>query len=277
MGRDVMAVFKLFVFSLLLGLFFLLQTPTFLCLRWHWAPFKVRCYGNFVTWIFSKIILFVFNINVRITGATTQVDGRQTYLNVSNHLSYLDALIYFATFPSCFITSREVGETPFLGAICRFAGCLFVERRNRKHLRREMETLKLVLENGIDVTVFPEGTSSDARGVLPFKRPAFKAALMARKPVLPLALNYKKVDGVPFGLANRDKICWYGDMIFFPHFWSLLRCARIDAEICVSPPLPFNEGQDADVRTLAMLCHQRVSSSFQGLEPPIHQPDGVPL
>ena len=259
--RDAVAALKLLSFAFLILLFFLLQMPTLILLRCG-IKYRIRRYANAVTCLLSNITLFCFNIKVRITGARGQ---QTTYLNASNHLSYLDALIYFATFPSCFITSQEIAETPFLGAICKSAGCLFVERRNRKGLRREMEEVALALKNGIPVTVFPEATSTDARSVLPFKRPAFRAALMAQRPVLPLALNYRTIGGQPFGLANRDRICWYGDMAFFPHFWSLLRSERIEAEIHVSPPLPFTPGQTD--RELATQCHQRVASSFCPIAP----------
>src|SRR5262245_37813580 len=78
--------------------------------------------------------LFLLNVKVRRRGEHLPEGSA---LLVGNHLSYLDILLLCAETPTCFVTSNEIRDTPFLGLIVRMAGCLFVERRNRDNLHNE--------------------------------------------------------------------------------------------------------------------------------------------
>lgn len=49
------------------------------------------------------------------------------------------------------------------------------------------------------------------------------SAVDAEKLIVPVALKYMAVDGVPFSKANADAVCWYGDMTFADHFLGLLK------------------------------------------------------
>ena len=175
-------------------------------------------------------------------------------------MSYLDILVHGALLPSTFITSREMHGTLFLGHVCRLALCFFVDRKNRRRLVQEIRAVAALLESGVPVTLFPEAAAGDGAAVRAFKSPLFKACTAAATPVLPLTLNYRTLDSEPVGPGNRDRICWYGDMPFFPHVWRLLHHRRIEVDVVVSPPIA-----EADYRDLAEKAHEAVAGSFRSL------------
>lgn len=178
----------------------------------------------------SKLALKVLNVRVAYEGVRGEVNQK---LLVANHLSYLDVLILFAEYPSLFITSTEIRDTFLLGRICKLAGCFFVERRKQKHTpetkNTELESMKEKLSEGFSVFLFPEGTSSDGSGVLPFKGTFFQMAVDAEIDVQPLCLKYMG--------ENKDVAPWYGDMTFPDHLYGLCKQKEINAKVVSLPSL----------------------------------------
>lgn len=225
----------------------------------RWFPLAARRYANRVTSLGCRAFLRHWGIAVTLRHARRVVPGR-THLYAVNHLSYLDILVHGALFPSTFVTSREMHGTPFLGHICRFAQCFFVDRISRRQLTQEIRGVAALLESGVPVTLFPEGGASDGAGVQPFKSPLFKAGAVAKVPVLPLTLNYRALDAAPVGRGNRDDVCWYGGMAFFPHVWRLLHHRRIEVEVVVSPPVT-----GTDYRELSDKAREAIAGSYVSL------------
>ncbi len=182
----------------------------------------------------AKLALKLFNIKVKKISYMKEIDDN--YLLVSNHLSYLDIFVIASQFPACFVTSFEMKETPFLGQLCSIGGCLFVERRSKKGLSNEVKNLTKALDQNMNVVIFPEATSTNGEQLLKFRRPLFQAAVDAGKPILPLCLNYKRIDQNALNLENRDLVFWYGDQTFFPHFLNLLNVNQIEVEMSILDP-----------------------------------------
>lgn len=217
-------------------------------------------------WVFrSKVILVMSRYctwGLKLSGIQVKKYGITTDMKfmVSNHLSYLDILVLCSQFPTTFVTSVEIRETPFLGLITKLGGCLYVERRSRENLSTEIKELTLALNKNIPVTVFPEATSTNAEAVLRFKRPLFQASLDSKTPVSPICINYLKIDGELFDVNNRDSVCWYGDMGFIPHLWDLMGKKSVVVELRL-----LNEIEAAEPALLAEESHRRIQKSFIGL------------
>lgn len=226
------------------------QAPA-VCLA-RWFPRAAAGWANRVTSLCCRAFLRHWGIAVTLRNARRV--PRRTCLYAANHLSYLDVLVHASLFPSTFITSREMRQTPFLGHVCRLALCFFVDRENRRRLAQEIRAVAALLQDGVPVTLFPEGAAGDGAGVRPFRSPLFKACAVAGVPVLPLTLNYRTLDSAPLGPANRDVVCWYGGMAFWPHVWRLLHHRRIEVDVVVSPPLV-----EADYRALAEKAREAVA------------------
>ncbi len=223
------AVTKLAMFLFALSCYFIIASLLY--------PIRLLSYKVFLRLInktvsfYSKAALAFMGIRVNIQGV---VPKRGNYLVVSNHLSYLDILVISSFFPSSFVTSVEIKETPILGQICFLAGCIFVERRNKQNILSEKEGVAKTLAQIGSVTLFPEATSTNGEKILNFKRPFFKSAIDAKVAVLPMTLNYSSIDGGPVHKGNRDMVFWYGDMSFFPHLFKFLSLKNIVVSVSVS-------------------------------------------
>jgi lyso-ornithine lipid O-acyltransferase len=225
------------------------------------APMRMRRYLIWVVSVHCRYMRWLLNAKVKIVNEH-HLKREGNHLIVSNHLSYLDILILAGEVPTCFVTSLEMKETPFLGQICSLAGCLFVDRKNKRNIHQEIKELKEALESGLDVTIFPEATSTKGDEVLRFRRPLFEASIASGKPILPLTLNYLSVSGQPITAKNRDVVCWYDDMGFFDHFLELIKQSEVSVEIVVGEPIIPVVYQSME---LAIVSHQVVSSSFKSL------------
>ena len=188
---------------------------------------RSRIHSRFCAWG-----LKVLGVRVGMKNATRFFDAEKSArLMVGNHMSYLDILVLASLYPSNYVTSQEIRETPFLGMLCEAAGCLFVERRNKEQIHKEVGEITQALAHGLNVTIFPEATSTNGEEILRFRSPLYQAALDANAIIQPFCLNYKSIDGVAFSKANRDLVCWYGDMGFLSHLWELCRCGSVEAEV----------------------------------------------
>lgn len=108
-----------------------------------------------------------------------------------NHSSYVDGVVLLATLPRPvhFVAKRELASRPFVGRLLRALGVRFVERADyRTSLDDEAQ---LVQRAAADETLlfFPEGTFVRAAGLRPFRFGAFRAACLAGRSVVPVALS----------------------------------------------------------------------------------------
>ena len=221
----------------------------------NWA-YRKAIYPYIKFW--SKNALKLIGISVTTKGST--IKNAENFLVVSNHLSYLDIIIVTSQFPTNFVTSMEIKETPVLGFLTEVGGCLYVERRNKENLHKEINEITEALAKGLNVTIFPEATSTNGEGVLRFRRPLYNAAIHSRKMVKPICINYKMLNGALLNRNNRDVLFWYGGMSFLPHLWQLMAQDKIEVEIKFLEDLPIMEITEAAL--LAEESYRLVTSAY---------------
>jgi fatty-acyl-CoA synthase len=127
---------------------------------------------------------------VRVEGLE-HLDAARPAVLAANHSSYLDAVVLFATLPVefRFVAKRELLSTPVVGAVIRRVGHLTVERFDPAESALDAARIVPVLHGGMSLLFFPEGTFVRAPGLLPFRLGAFKAAVEASCPVIPIGLR----------------------------------------------------------------------------------------
>jgi len=188
----------------------------------------------------SREILGALNVQIHTKFCRENLFER-SYFMVCNHMSYLDILILSTVRPAVFVTSVEMEKTFFLGDLAKLGGSFFVDRINRRKMKNEVAALKQLMAEGFDVFLFPEGTSTNGQEILPFKKSLFRVPKETHSPILPICLKYKSIDGEPFTLKNCDKICWYGDMAFAPHFLQIMKTKEIVVELEYLNPLESSD------------------------------------
>lgn len=144
---------------------------------------------------------------------------------VANHLSYLDILVLAAVAPCVFVAKREVRGWPLFGWFARTAGTVFVDRERRTDAGRTVAAMRALAGQGVTVVLFPEGTSSDGREVLPFKS-ALLQPLTGEPGCAVAHLRYALSDG-----DAAAEVCYWRDMTLFPHLVNLLAKAGVVAEV----------------------------------------------
>jgi 1-acyl-sn-glycerol-3-phosphate acyltransferase len=127
---------------------------------------------------------------LRVHGAEA-IDWSQPYVIVANHQSMIDicALFRAVPVPLRFVIKSELGRVPFLGAYTRAMGMVFVQRERRGAGEAMLRDSVPLLQAGACLCVFPEGTRSLDGRVAPFRSGAFRAAIAAGVPVVPVAIH----------------------------------------------------------------------------------------
>jgi 1-acyl-sn-glycerol-3-phosphate acyltransferase len=184
----------------------------------------------------ARSLLNDIGFEIKVVGRENIVPGRN-YLTVGNHLSYMDPFVLVAVHPSLFVTSVDMRETPVLGQICEMAGCIFVERRNRTTIEKDIAEMTESLKSGMNVTIYPEGRATDGRDVYPFKKSLLMSAVFAGVDILPVAIKYTELDGRPFTFDNADEIAWHGEMTFGGHFLHLMKMKKVKCELHFLPAI----------------------------------------
>ncbi|KXK23939.1 MAG: 1-acylglycerol-3-phosphate O-acyltransferase [Bacteroidetes bacterium OLB12] len=146
-----------------------------------------------VTYFFMKAWSWVFSmltfIRYDMIGRENIVPGK-AYIYVSNHTSFLDLPGIAMTIRGQFrpLAKKELLKLPVFGWITR-ATCVVVDRSNNESRKKSLERLKEILNMGINILVFPEGTQNRTKELLqPFKDGAFRIAADTQKPLLPMVV-----------------------------------------------------------------------------------------
>lgn len=118
-------------------------------------------------------------------------------LLVANHVSWLDIYLIYAAVPVHFVSKAEVRDWPVAGWLAEKTGTLFLDRGRRADTARINAVMHERIRAGAWVAVFPEGTTSDGRGLKPFRPPLLQPAVELGCPVVPAAIRYRTLDGRP--------------------------------------------------------------------------------
>ncbi len=175
-----------------------------------------------------------------VTQSVTQSGGSGGRgLTVSNHLTYLDILVYGAARPFLFVAKSEVRRWPLLGTLASLGGTIFVDRGRSLQVAQASRRMEEGLRDGIAVLLFPEGTSTDGSSVLPFRSPLFDPAIRTGAPVTAAAIRYQALD------TTEEKVTYWGEMVFFPHLFHTLCVRGLAARISFDAPCQFADRKSA--------------------------------
>ena len=251
------AIYRITLFVVIISTYFIFVAPLYFFIGKY--PHKIRMFLAKIVQLYSRVFLRVFKVRVekKIVGKEL---ANNNYFYVSNHMSYVDILILSSLYPTSFITSIEMKKTPFLGQITTLGGCLFVERRSRNNLGTEIDQIKEALENGVNVTIFPEAKSTNGDEVIRFRKPLFEASISSKIDACPLTINYKTVNGEAVTLDTRDLVCWYGDTPFLGHLIKFASLKELIVEVVQE--CPISDVGSMSCEELANLSHQFVSRHY---------------
>ena len=202
-------------------------------------------------WGISKII----GMNIKVYGDPGKIDGG---LIVANHQSYLDIIAHATIFSIRFTPKVEIASWPVLGWILTINRPIWVDRKSKQRSQKTLSEYQETLEHGINLIVYPEGTSSDGSRILPFKSTPFEAVSSGNYKIFPVLIRYLQKPGEP-------TFCWYGDMTFLPHCWQILGSSSINVEIHIMDPL-IPGGRKR--KELAHFVHEHMENKYSEITMP---------
>lgn len=164
----------------------------------------------------------IHGLRVAFTGALPD----RPCVMVANHLSYLDPIAIASRVPCTALAKCEVASWPVIGTAASQMGAIFVDRSCTHSRAAALHAAIRALDAGVSVLNFPEGTTTDGGGVLPFAAGIFGAARIANVPVVPLAISY----GTP-------RAAWTGGDAFLPHYARTASRSSLSALIRVGDAL----------------------------------------
>ena len=249
-----MGYFKIFlIFFITLGLAFIyiLLFPFLLAfpsLCEHWRVFIVNCWG--------KSLLRVFRIKLVCKGSFPN----KAFLLVSNHLSYIDIMLYHSVLNCSFLSKIEVASWPLIGKIFSYIGATYyIDRRKKKDLLRVIPLLSGALEAGKKICFFPEGTTSNGKELRKFYPSLFECASRSKVPVVVSSITYYAITQKK-DFSVHDDVCWWGEESrFLDHCLKLFRSkTQIRAYVNISPKELYHK----DSKVLSEMCREELLDIF---------------
>lgn len=226
--------------------------------------------------LWHRLICRTWGIKVIVLGRP-QTHTQTIY--VGNHLSYLDIPAIGSVLKTSFVSKKEVAHWPVFGTLARLQQTGFIDR-SRSAAKNERSAIGSMIADGKNLVIFPEGTSTDGREVLPFKSSLFSLMLQGENPGLsiqPFTVSMRLVDGQsPDTQELRDIYAWHRDMdTELPvHLWRFAKSRG--AVIVLHFHAPLKAETHSDRKLLAKICHEQVASGLAEQDnrrnlPPVQQ------
>ncbi len=189
---------------------------------------------------------------LRVLAVSVESRGQPAHgaVIVSNHMSYIDIVVMAASTPVVFVSKKEVRQWPLFGWFAEKAGTRFIDRNKRGDVTRIADEIESVMVADLTVVMFLEGTTTDGRGVRPFRSSLLEPAVQKGWQIVPAALGY----GVPQGRSVEREICWWGDMTLTPHLLNFTTLSWVKAYLSWGAAMPAR----GDRKILAAKLHQQV-------------------
>ncbi|QIW15212.1 acyl-phosphate glycerol 3-phosphate acyltransferase [Pasteurellaceae bacterium RH1A] len=176
----------------------------------------------------------------------------QPAIYIGNHQNNYDMVTIAGMVPprTVSVGKKSLIWVPFFGLVYWATGNIFIHRENRSSAIGTMNKVADIIKaRQISVWMFPEGTRSRGRGLLPFKTGAFHTAIAAGVPIVPIVCSslHNKVD------LNR----WNNGTVI---------CEAMD-------PIDTSGYSRENLRELIDLCQQKMADKIAQLDAEIAQLD----
>lgn len=195
---------------------------------------------------------WIAGVRVRVVGTPTR---RGAFL-LANHVSWIDIPVLSAATGAAFIGHDGLATFPLLRWLCAMNDTVFIARHDRASVAAQVQQVREAVRDTGALAIFPEGTTSDGTGLLPFK----SSLLSALDPVpqgiavYPVWLDYG---------ANSAELAWVGEENGLDNFRRIVARAQ-PLEVTVHF-LPQLDGPHlASRKTMAAAAREAIRAAMQG-------------
>lgn len=196
----------------------------------------------------SRQLCRILDLELEVTGTCPHARA----LLVANHVSWLDIPVLGSLTHTGFLSKDSIRRWPVIGWFAASSGAVFI-KRGKGEAQQVAEAIAQRLDGDRQLTIFPEGTTSDGTRVRNFFPRLFAAAIATNTPVIPVALRYR-MDGKTDTLAP-----YTNNQHFLANLWKLLGRESGSVQVIFTEPV-FPEGKDR--RALAEQTRQAIVDSL---------------
>jgi 1-acyl-sn-glycerol-3-phosphate acyltransferase len=178
-------------------------------------------------------------------------------LVVGNHVSWIDIFVVNAWRPTPFVSKAEVRQWPIVGWLAQRLDTIFLQREKRSDAKRIMHELSERLKRGELMCVFPEGTTSAGKDLLPFHSNLFQAAVSAGSFVQPICLMYDDGNG-----RQSESPAYIDDLTLAQTLNSMLHATPLTAHLYVCDAIAAGD----DRRVLAKEAQAAIEGALRRMQ-----------
>lgn len=229
----ILRIFALAIFAILMFVF-----GCGYCLLSPRNPKHVFTFGRYFGRM-SKI--FGMKLELRIP---EDAYSRGQHVYVANHQNSWDLFTISSAVTPKVVTvgKKSLVWMPLFGQLYWLTGNILIDRANRSKAVGTIDQVVTSLkESDVSVWMFPEGTRSRGRGLLPFKTGAFHAAIGAGLPIIPIVCS--STGGVKLNRWNNGHVI-----------------------VEMLPPISTEGYDKSNVRQLANLAREQMAAKLEELD-----------
>ncbi len=172
--------------------YFFLVFSTIIASTWVILATVVNPQTNFpltITHIWGTFLVKCLGIKLEVHGRENLEPNRPA-IYAANHQSAFDIFVLLAVLPPVkFLAKIELFAIPLFGTALARAGSLPVDRSNRQAAVKSIDRAAQAVREGSSIIIFPEGTRSPTKEMLPFKKGGFVLAIKSGQPIVPISIS----------------------------------------------------------------------------------------
>lgn len=151
---------------------------------------KKEFWGYWPAHFWARFTCIIFLMRVVVEGREN-IDPKQSYVFVANHQGAYDIWAVYGYLNHNFrwMMKKSLEKVFAIGPACKIAGHVFVDDTKVSGIREAITESEQLLQNGMSLVIFPEGSRSWDGHMIPFKRGAFMLAGEFKLPVVPLTID----------------------------------------------------------------------------------------
>jgi 1-acyl-sn-glycerol-3-phosphate acyltransferase len=161
---------------------------------------------------------------------------------ISNHLGYLDIVMFAALHRCVFVAKAEMEAWPVLGWMTTMSGTVYVARGHGGSAERARQGMQSAIDAGLPVVFFPEGTTTNGSVLLKFHSGLLAQAMMGGTPVTAAHVRYSLGAENAADVTVANDVCYWGSAKLVPHIFRLLGLRGLRVEVRFADrPIEFSE------------------------------------
>ncbi|WMC10112.1 1-acylglycerol-3-phosphate O-acyltransferase [Oceanimonas pelagia] len=202
----------------------------------------------------------LFHLACPLVGLKVSVRGREhvkgleSAIYIANHQSNWDIITHPGVLSprTVAIGKNSLFWIPLFGPLFWLSGNLLINRENKAKAASTIgKVVERIRSRRLSIWMFPEGTRSKGKGLLPFKTGAFHIALQAGVPIVPIACSSY------FGQVDLNR--WDNGEVL----------------IDIMPPIDVSDCQPAQLRDLLKQSRKQIADGIARLDREVRRPDSL--